>query len=39
MQDESEYRKVVEKGVREVLSKHTVADRLKQICSRIGIAM
>lgn len=39
MQDESEYRKVVEKGVREVLSKHTVADRLKQICSRIGIAI
>lgn len=37
MQDESEYRKVVEKGVREVLSKHTVADRLKQICNRIGI--
>jgi hypothetical protein len=39
MQDESEYRKVVEKGVREVLSKHTVADRLKQICNRIGIAI
>ncbi|NOH57422.1 glycosyltransferase [Alteromonas sp. 07-89-2] len=39
MQDESEYRKVVEKGVREVLSKHTVADRLEQICSRIGIAI
>ena len=37
MQDESEYRKVVEKGVREVLSKHTVAGRLKQICNRIGI--
>ena len=39
MQDESEYRKVVDRGVREVLSKHTVADRLKQICSRIGIAI
>lgn len=39
MQDESEYRKVVDRGVREVLSKHTVADRLKQICNRIGIAI
>jgi len=39
LRDEKEYQKIAERGVREVLSKHTVADRLKQICNRIGIAI
>lgn len=37
LKDGNEYQKVVERGVREALGKHTVADRLKQICNRIGI--
>jgi hypothetical protein len=37
LKDEKEYKQIVEKGVRETLGRHTIADRLEQVCKRIGI--
>ncbi|WP_339898720.1 glycosyltransferase [uncultured Gilvimarinus sp.] len=35
--DSSEYQAISERGVRETLGHHTLADRLEQVCERLGI--
>lgn len=37
LKDEKEYKRIAEQGARETLGRHTIADRLEQICKRVGI--
>lgn len=37
LQDSAEYDAIVARGVRETLGRHTLADRLEQVCDRLGI--
>jgi len=37
LRDPEEYRAISEQGVRETLGHHTLADRLEQVCERLGI--
>nr|WP_136251679.1 glycosyltransferase [Ningiella ruwaisensis] len=39
LKDEKEYQKIAESGAREALGRHTIADRLIQICDRLGITV
>lgn len=37
LQDERTYQEIAKLGAREALARHTLADRLEQVCARIGI--
>lgn len=39
LKDEKEYKRIAEEGARETLGRHTIADRLEQVCKRVGIAV
>ena len=39
LKDPSEYQRIRDLGVRETLGRHTLADRLEQVCDRLGIAV
>lgn len=38
LRDPAEYELIAARGVRETLGHHTLADRLEQVCERVGIA-
>ena len=37
LKDQKTYNEIAKLGVREVLGRHTLADRLEQVCERVGI--
>lgn len=39
LEDPAEYDNIVARGVRETLGHHTLADRLEQVCDRLGISV
>ncbi|WP_334065366.1 CgeB family protein [Alteromonas genovensis] len=39
LKDDKEYKRIKDEGVRETLGRHTIADRLEQVCKRVGIAV